>query len=207
MMNKKDKKSSVEKANSKPSGSYDCCWYDLCCSDYPSCCQTVWNPGISQPRLAHRPSIPQGKVCPGAFRKTDGFWVCLKGMHDKPRSLQVTQVHLLTPPYPSSSASFVFLFVTAMYVISRKYFPIPVFENVVYFLVGSGTQKTSKDEKKIRQNRNPSPIIPRQFTPVSFDSTMSTQTLSFLVRELLLELNGKMHFFNELTGGRFAPVV
>ena len=41
MMNKKNKKLSAEKAKTKTSTNYDCCWYDLCCSNYPSCCQAA----------------------------------------------------------------------------------------------------------------------------------------------------------------------
>ena len=40
MMNKKSKKLNAKKAETKTSTNYDCCWYDLCCSDYPSCCQS-----------------------------------------------------------------------------------------------------------------------------------------------------------------------
>jgi hypothetical protein len=38
MMNRKDKKLDAKKKKTKISVSYDCCWYDLCCSPYPSCC-------------------------------------------------------------------------------------------------------------------------------------------------------------------------
>ncbi len=41
MMNKKSKKLNAKKAKTKTSTNYDCCWYDLCCSDYPSCCQAA----------------------------------------------------------------------------------------------------------------------------------------------------------------------
>ena len=43
MMDKKSKKLSAKKAKTKTSTTYDCCWYDLCCSDYPSCCQAAIN--------------------------------------------------------------------------------------------------------------------------------------------------------------------
>ena len=39
MMNKKSEKLNAKKAETRTSTNYDCCWYDLCCSDYPSCCQ------------------------------------------------------------------------------------------------------------------------------------------------------------------------
>ena len=43
MMDKKSKKLSAKKVKTKTSTTYDCCWYDLCCSDYPSCCQAAIN--------------------------------------------------------------------------------------------------------------------------------------------------------------------
>ena len=38
MMNKKGKKLDAKKAKTETSTAYDCCCYDLCCSNYPSCC-------------------------------------------------------------------------------------------------------------------------------------------------------------------------
>jgi hypothetical protein len=56
-MNKKGKKSNVEKAKTKPSTSYDCCWYDLCCSPYPFLLASDDFNGLKQPLLEQR----QGK--------------------------------------------------------------------------------------------------------------------------------------------------
>ena len=41
MMDKKTEKLNAKKGKTKSSTTYDCCWYDLCCSDYLSCCQAA----------------------------------------------------------------------------------------------------------------------------------------------------------------------